>query len=133
MDQLKAQFNRIQQQLAGLTLSQKMLTGTLVAIMVITLAWWAHYAGTPEMETLSSKTMGGDELVRAQQALNAYRIDNKVSPDGKLMVPADDRVHALSALAYEGAMPSDSADVMSAMLANLNPFDSQAAAQRKWS
>jgi flagellar biosynthesis/type III secretory pathway M-ring protein FliF/YscJ len=133
MDLLKAQFNRIQQQLAALTLSQKMLTGTLVAIMVITLAWWAHYAGTPEMEALSNRAMAGDELVRAQQALNAYRIDNKVSPDGKLMVPADDHVHALSVLAYESALPSDSSDVMSGMLANLNPFDSQATAQRKWS
>src|SRR2546423_8434792 len=111
MELFKSQINRIQQQLAGLTMSQKMLTGTLVAIMVVTLAWWAHFAGTPEMEPLSTKPMSGDELVHAQNALGAYSIANKVSPDGKLLVAADERAHALGVLAYEGALPADTSDV----------------------
>ena len=50
MDVLKKQFDRIQQQLSGLSASQKMLTASLVAIMVMTFLWWGHYAGSSEME-----------------------------------------------------------------------------------
>jgi len=69
---LRAQFDRnrsqqfldqerIQQQLAGLNSSQKMLTGTLVAIMLMTLLWWGHYAGTAEMEpVLGNQTFSED-------------------------------------------------------------------------
>ena len=38
MDALKAQLLRIQQQLSGLSASQKMLTASLVAIMVLTIS-----------------------------------------------------------------------------------------------
>ena len=44
MDLLKKQFDRIQQQLAGLNASQKMLTMSLLAIMVMTFLWWGKYA-----------------------------------------------------------------------------------------
>ena len=37
MDFLKVQFNRIQEQLAGLTATQKMLVFSLLTIMVMTL------------------------------------------------------------------------------------------------
>src|SRR5436309_10262170 len=132
MELFKTQINRIQQQLAGLTISQKMLTGTLVAITVITLVWWARYAGTPEMEPLSSKPMSGDELVHAQNALGAYNIANKVSADGKLLVPSEERNRALGVLAYEGALPADTSDVMQEALGSLNPFDSEATSRKKW-
>ena len=52
MDFLKSQLDRIQQQLAGLNASQKMLTGSLIVIMVMTLFYWGRYAGSPEMEPL---------------------------------------------------------------------------------
>ena len=53
MDLLKKQLEKIQQQLAGLSASQKMLTASLVAIMVMTFVWWGRYASTSEMEPVS--------------------------------------------------------------------------------
>ena len=44
MDFLKAQFTRIQEQLSGLTATQKMLVFCLLTIMVMTLMWWSHWA-----------------------------------------------------------------------------------------
>ena len=46
MDFLKNQLARLQQQFNQLTASQKMLSVSLVAIMVMTLLWWGRYAGT---------------------------------------------------------------------------------------
>ena len=40
MDLFKSQLERIQKQLSALTPSQKMLTASMVAIMVMTLVWW---------------------------------------------------------------------------------------------
>src|SRR5688572_6455901 len=64
MDFVKSQFDRIQQQLNGLTPSQKMLTGTLVTIMVMTLVWWGKYAGQPEMAPLLSQPLTDAEVSR---------------------------------------------------------------------
>ena len=50
MDLLKKQLEKIQQQLAGLSASQKMLTASLVAIMVMTFVFWGRYASNSEME-----------------------------------------------------------------------------------
>ena len=50
MDLLKKQLEKIQQQLTGLSASQKMLTASLVAIMVMTFVFWGRYASNSEME-----------------------------------------------------------------------------------
>ena len=55
MDFLKTQLARIQQQLGGLTASQRMLSGTLVVIMVMTLYWWTRYASSSAAISASKK------------------------------------------------------------------------------
>src|SRR5436190_17013922 len=132
MELLKSQFNRIQQQLAGLTISQKMLTGTLVAIMIVTLLWWARYAGTPAMEVVASKAMTSDELVRAQQVLASKGIPTETASDGRLMVPSEQRVMAIATLAYENVLPQDNSDVMEEMINKINPFASQSTNEQMW-
>lgn len=71
MDLFKAQFDRIQKQLAGLTASQKMLTATLVAIMVMTLVWWGHYAGEAEMEPVLDQSFTQEDIGRITNELTA--------------------------------------------------------------
>ena len=58
MDYFKSQLDRIQQQLGGLSASQKMLTASLVAIMVMTLVWWGRYAGDAEMSPVFDTSLG---------------------------------------------------------------------------
>src|ERR1700751_4598972 len=104
MDLLKAQLDRIQQQLSGLTPSQKMLTGALVAIMVMTLVWWGRYAGEPEMEPVFNSAVSPDDLERITTELTAKGIKYAVSGD-KVLVPADRRVEAFAALSYSRMVP----------------------------
>ena len=58
MDFVKAQFDKIKEQLAGLNASQRMLAASLAVIMVMTLLWWSRYAGTSEMEDLLPQDLG---------------------------------------------------------------------------
>src|SRR5205823_13047311 len=64
MDFLRAQAAKIREQLAGLSPSQRMLAGTLVVIMVMTLLWWSRYAGSSEMEELLPQDFSAEDIAR---------------------------------------------------------------------
>ena len=121
MDFLKGQLDKIQQQLGGLNASQKMLTGSLVAIMVMTLLWWGRYAGTAEMEPVLSQAFSAGDIGRAQMHLKSNGIPAKIEGD-RILVPADKREEAVAALAFAGLMPLDSASAVDEMTKKLNSF-----------
>ncbi len=99
MDFVKNQIAQIQQQLNGLTASQKMLTGTLVAIMVMTLLWWGRYAGQAEMVPLLNQSLSADDIINIKSHLSTSGITHKVVGD-RIMLPADRRMEALADLGY---------------------------------
>jgi flagellar biosynthesis/type III secretory pathway M-ring protein FliF/YscJ len=121
MDVLKAQLDRLQKQLAGLSASQKMLTGALVAIMLMTLYWWGKYAGEAEMEPVTTASVAPDDLDRITNELAAKGIKAEVSGD-KVLVPADRKVEALAALSYARVLPKQDQAGFETMLKEMNPF-----------
>ncbi|MDB5294880.1 MAG: fliF [Phycisphaerales bacterium] len=125
MDLVKSQFARVQQQLAGLTPSQKMLSGALVTIMVMTLWLWGRYAGTPEMEPLLDMTLAQEDIARIGTRLTAAGIDHKVGTDGRMLVPADRRVQAVATLGFENMLPKDASNGFDKAIAKLTPWDGQ--------
>ena len=79
MEFLKAQLTRVQEQLAGLSASQKMLTASLVAIMVMTTLWWSHWAAEPEMEALlPNQSLNADDIAQISASLDAKGIPHKI-------------------------------------------------------
>lgn len=131
MDVLKQQLTRLQQQLAALSASQKMLSVSLVAIMVMTLIWWARYAGAPEMEPLLNQSLTADDLVRMRARLDGARIDYRVSGD-RILVGADRQYEALALLASEQLLPRDTSNGFNDIIAKMNPFQSQQMNQELW-
>src|SRR5436305_15321825 len=124
MDLFKAQLDRIQRQLGGLSASQKMLTASLVAIMIMTLVWWGRYAGEPETEPLFTQSIMPDEATRIIAALEAAGI--KASSVGdRLMVPSGDKLKAYSVLAYANALPRDGKDAFEDIVKNINPLQAE--------
>ncbi|HEX4124192.1 MAG TPA: flagellar M-ring protein FliF C-terminal domain-containing protein [Tepidisphaeraceae bacterium] len=121
MDVLKAQLDRLQRQLAGLTPSQKMLTGALVAIMLMTLMYWGKYAGEAEMAEVTSASIPADDLERITNELAAKGIKTEISGD-KVMVPADRRVEAIADLSYARVLPKQDKAGFETMLDKMNPF-----------
>jgi flagellar biosynthesis/type III secretory pathway M-ring protein FliF/YscJ len=124
MDALKAQLLRIQQQLGSLSASQRMLTMSLVAIMVMTMVWWARYAGTAEMEPLLDQPMAQEEISRIKNALAAKGIRYTVTGD-RILVAADKRFEALADLSYAQLLPENTVSGFDEMAAKLTPFDPQ--------
>lgn len=121
MDFLKGQLDKIQQQLGGLNASQKMLTGSLVAIMVMTLLWWGRYAGTAEMEPVLPQSFSAEDVGRVQAHLKSIGVPSKVEGD-KVLVPADRRDEALASIAFSGLMPVNSASGFDEISKQINSF-----------
>jgi flagellar M-ring protein FliF len=105
MDFLKAQLTRIQEQLNGLSASQKMLTATLVAIMVMTLVLWSRYAAEPEMDTVFT-SLSQEEVGQISSVLDDKGITYKFSGTS-LMVPADQKMRVMGELAFLQVLPQD--------------------------
>ena len=107
MDALKQQLLKVQQQLAGLSASQKMLTASLLVIMVMTLFYWSNVAGRSETEAVNDTALSGSDLAAVQNAVQAKGIKYEVR-DGKVYVPVgkrDEVASVLDQLAYDGALP----------------------------
>ena len=108
-----------------------MLATSLLAIMVMTLIWWAKYAGTAEMEPVSAQPMTGEELVAIQTKLSAVNIPN-IASGANILVPADRKVQAIAVLASEKMLPRDNKGGFEDIISKLSPFDSESTKQKVW-
>ena len=121
MDAFKAQFERIRQQLAGLTATQKMLVTALVAIMVMTMLYWGKYAGNPEMVPVLDQVLSDDDIGPIDHQLELANIPYKVDA-GKILVPADRKSEILATLMFDRVLPQDTHSAFETMSKQLNPF-----------
>lgn len=122
MDILKAQYERIQQQLKGLTASQKMLTASLVAIMVMTLWLWGRYAGEAEMMPLLDQPMTTEDMARLPDHLQSKGITAKVVGD-RIFVATEQHRGALAILAYDRMLPKNTSYAFDKFLGKMTMFD----------
>ena len=125
MDFLKSQLDRIQQQLTGLTASQKMLAACLVAIIVMTVAWWGRQAGRSEMAPLFQEALDPTEAGRIKQLLKARGIEAEIGSDNLVSVPAAQLNEAFAELAVSDAMPKNPSINFESFMKGINPFLSQ--------
>jgi flagellar biosynthesis/type III secretory pathway M-ring protein FliF/YscJ len=121
MDAVKAQLDRIRQQLAGLTATQRMLVGTLVAVMVLTLLYWGKYAGNPEMVPVLDQSLNEDEIGRIDMALEGRGIPHSVS-GGKVLVPADRKMEVVADLMFQQMLPRETRSAFEEMSKQISPF-----------
>ena len=106
MDAFKAQLDRVREQLAGLTASQRMLVGTLVVVMALTLMYWGKYAGTADMVPALDQTLTDDEIGPINRQLDMSGVPHSVV-NGRVMIPADRKSEVLANLMYAQALPND--------------------------
>jgi flagellar biosynthesis/type III secretory pathway M-ring protein FliF/YscJ len=121
MDAFKAQFERIKQQLAALSATQKMLVAALVTVMVMTMMYWGKYAGSPEMVPVLDQTLTEDDIGPIQRQLELADVPYTLSA-GKVMVPADRKLQILADLMYAEALPQDTHSAFDVMTRNMNPL-----------
>jgi flagellar biosynthesis/type III secretory pathway M-ring protein FliF/YscJ len=106
MDFLKSQFARLQAQFEQLTASQKMLSVSLIAIMVMTLLWWGRYAGQAEMEPIADHDFTPEEVARITGEMRAHNIPF-TSVGSRVLVAADRKLEATGTLIYSDILPQD--------------------------
>ncbi len=131
MDFLKTQLKRIQQQLAGLGATQKMLAAALLVIMVMTLYWWAGFAGKPEMEVVLDQSMTADDIAVITTRLRSQNISYKVVGD-RIQVPSDRKMEVLADLGYAQLLPRDTKNGMDNLISRISPFASNRQQEEVW-
>jgi flagellar M-ring protein FliF len=123
MDFLKAQFNRIQEQLSGLTATQKMLVVSLLTIMVMTLLWWSRWAAEPEMSPLlDTQTLSTEDIGQISANLDAQGIPHEVI-NNSVYVPADRKIEIMAVLGYSNALPKNFEDGFDSIVKEMNWLD----------
>ena len=124
MDYFKQHLDRIQQQLAGLNASQRMLAACLVAIIVMTVAWWGRQAGSAEMAPLFGQALEPAEAGRIKNLLGGHGIRAHIGADNKVTVPAAKASEAYALLAVSEALPKNPSINFETFVKGLNPFAS---------
>ena len=107
MDALKQQLLKVQQQLAGLTASQKMLTASLLVIMVMTLFYWSKFASVSELEAVIDHALTAEEMANVKTAVSEQNVTYEIRND-RIYVPASKKAQvdqAMSTLALNGKLP----------------------------
>jgi flagellar biosynthesis/type III secretory pathway M-ring protein FliF/YscJ len=121
MDIFRFQFRRVQEQLAGLSPSQKMLSGALLVIMVMTMYWWMLYAGRSEMVAVLEQGIGPGDVSAISARLRGMGVSHRLDGD-RILVPADRRDEVLADLAYTQMLPQDTRSAFDEMIAKVSPF-----------
>ena len=132
MDFMKAQLDRIGQQVAGLGASQKMLAGMLVVVIVLTLMLWSRYAGTSEMTPVFDQPMNAVDAGRIQGYLRSVGIESTLTSDNRVMVPAARQAEALAGLTYNRLQPKDTSAAFDRITAQMTPWNSNQQSNRLW-
>lgn len=123
MDFIRQQWNVIQERLAGLTPSQKMLVGALVVITVMTMLYWGRFASNRQMVALTPVPMSAEEVTTATASLRAKGISFTTN-GGTIMVNSDDQMAAMSDLSFNQALPT-TPNYFESMLEKISPFGTQ--------
>jgi flagellar biosynthesis/type III secretory pathway M-ring protein FliF/YscJ len=131
MEAFKQQLQRIQQQLAGLTATQRMLVFSLVAVMVLTVLLWSRYAATPDMVPLLNQAVRDADLVQIQSAIQARGINIRTT-GGNVMVSPDDRLRALAVITSQNLLPGGASNLMDEFFAGGSAFDTQDKNNKRW-
>lgn len=131
MDAFKQQLQRIQDQLSGLSGTQRMLVFALVAVMVLTLMLWSRYAAAPDRVPLFTQGVADQDSARVQAALQARGIPFSTS-GATILVQPDDRMRAIAAVTSDNALPSQSSRILDDIMAKMTPFDSSTRTSELW-
>jgi flagellar biosynthesis/type III secretory pathway M-ring protein FliF/YscJ len=122
MDFIKAPLSRIPKQLQGLTLTQRMLAGSLVAVMVLTMLLWSRYASTADLEPIVDESITTDAAGPMADALQRHGIETKLVGD-KLYVASDRKNEAVMWLTYDRKLPENVSDGFERIFKQMSPFD----------
>jgi flagellar biosynthesis/type III secretory pathway M-ring protein FliF/YscJ len=130
MEQLRRYLARIQAQLKGLTVSQRLLIGLLIVVMIGTIFLTVTLSAKPTMVVLIPQAMTPEEINRAEMYLKG-KYEYTVEGD-KIMVPAEKAYAIRGELFAAQALPKDTTVAFTELVKANNPFVTDATQARQW-
>ncbi|HUO10184.1 MAG TPA: flagellar M-ring protein FliF C-terminal domain-containing protein [Phycisphaerae bacterium] len=130
MEFLRKYLATIRAQLAGLTVSQKLLITLLVVFMVATIFFTVVLSAKPDMVVLMPQSMSAEEINRAEMSLKG-KYEYQVQGD-KILVPADKAYEIRGELFAEQALPKDTTTAFSSWIKDNNLLETDGMSARKW-
>ncbi len=95
----KLRWERAQRAIGSLSGTRKILAGTLIAGMIAAGAWIITHPARSAMEPVLDQAFNDADLVQIADHLTAKNIPHEIR-QGKMLVPADRKLDALSSLLY---------------------------------
>lgn len=130
MDFIKKYLATIRAQLMGLTLSQKILIGLLILVMVVTIFYVVASSAKPDMVVLIPQSMTAEEINRVEMYLKGkYAYQTK---GDSIMVPAEKAYAIRGELFAAQALPKDTTAAFTALVAANSMFETDGQQGRKW-
>lgn len=123
MDFLRQQLNTINERLAGLTATQKMLTAALAVIVVMTLLYYGKGASTTDMVPVLPGVVNGEALADVTKALSSRGIAFQTNSSGQIVVASAKQEEALAAISFSSETDISSSTLFTNMLDRSSPLD----------
>ena len=120
----QTRFTNLRRHLAALSPAQKLAAATIVLVMLGS-AWWVNsprVASRSGMEPILDQPFSTAELISITERLRTQKVPHEVR-DGKVLVPADRRMDALSDLYYADALRGTE-DGFDALVKQMSAWDS---------
>lgn len=130
MEFLRKYLTQIKAQLTGLTLSQRLLIGLLVLLMIGTVFFAVTFSAKPEMVVLIPQPMSSEEINRAEMALKSKY--SYVVQGDRIMVPADKAYQIRGELFAAQALPKDTTQAFARLMEDSDYLRPEASNQRRW-
>lgn len=118
MNALRQVMATIQRYLGGLSSKDKILIGSLLSVAVMALLLSAAWSSRRTMVELLPG-MGPEDQARAKATLEAADIAVQMT-NGRVMVPAEQRLYSLAMLQQGGAMPEDTQTLFANLVSSQN-------------
>jgi flagellar M-ring protein FliF len=130
MELIRKYIVQMKGQLIGLTVSQKLLIGLLVVVMVATIFFAVVFSAKPAMVPLFPQAMTAEEINKVEMAIKT-KYEYQVSGD-KILVPVETAYSVRGELAAMQALPKSFSSALSRAMLDNNPFQTEAQKQRQW-
>ncbi len=127
--EFKSRWERAHRSLTGLTVSQKLSAGVLVAIMIATGFWLARDAERGAMEPVLDQAFSDADVVQIANRLTEKKVSH-YERDGKIYVPADRKLEVLSDLIYTDTLIGNTESGFDALVKESSLFDSPSKADK---
>lgn len=119
-------------ELRDLTVSQKLSIALGALLVVLSLAWLAQWAATPEMVPLLAQDLRPEEAQQVQAALEMMNEPARVQGSRVYVRAAANRQALLAQLQMHDKLPSDTSVSFDALVKEANPWISQEENNKRW-